>query len=159
MPLIKLVSGMQEWLATPDHTPKGRGFDSSFGYFHHANDYFTETAGKCQGCNITDLWNTDSLAHGENGTGPDHYEEGLFKEKLALLNVVNNHDPSTPLFLYYAPHNVHGPLQVPDSYLEKFSFIDTKNRQLHHAMVNYLDDVVRELVKALKKEGQLTLCD
>ena len=119
MPLIKLVSGMQEWLATPDHTPKGRGFDSSFGYFHHANDYFTETAGKCQGCNITDLWNTDSLAHGENGTGPDHYEEGLFKKK--LLNVVNNHDPSTPLFLYYAPHNVHGPLQVPDSYLNKIN--------------------------------------
>ena len=29
-------------MATPDHTPKGRGFDSSFGYFHHANDYFTE---------------------------------------------------------------------------------------------------------------------
>ena len=81
-------------MATPaaDHTPKGRGFDSSFGYFHHANDYFTETAGKCQGSNITDLWNTDSPARGENGTGPDHYEEGLFKKK--LLNVVNNHDPS-----------------------------------------------------------------
>ena len=138
-------------MATPDHTPKGRGFDSSFGYFHHANDYFTETAGKCQGSNITDLWNTDSPAHGENGTGPDHYEEGLFKQK--LLDVVNNHDPSTPLFLYYAPHNVHGPLQVPDSYLNKFSFIDTKNRQLYHAMVNYLDDVVGELVNALKKKG------
>ena len=30
-------------MATPDHTPKGRGFDSSFGYFHHDNDYYTET--------------------------------------------------------------------------------------------------------------------
>ena len=84
-------------------------------------------------------------------TGPDHYEEGLFKQK--LLDVVNNHDPSTPLFLYYAPHIVHGPLQVPDSYLNKFSFIDNKNQQIYHAMVNYLDDVVGELVDALKKKG------
>ena len=25
-------------MATVDHTPKGRGYDTSFGYFHHAND-------------------------------------------------------------------------------------------------------------------------
>ena len=35
-------------MATPTHTPKGRGFDSSFGYFHHANDYYNETCGN--GC-------------------------------------------------------------------------------------------------------------
>ena len=139
-------------MATPDHTPTGRGFDTSFGYFHHANDYFTEEAGSCKGAGqMIDLWKTNAPAHGENGTGPDHYEEGLFKEK--LLNVVNNHDVATPLFLYYSPHLVHGPLQVPDSYLNKFSFIDTKNRQIYHAMVNCLDDVVGEFVDALKKKG------
>ena len=138
-------------MATPDHTPMGRGFDSSFGYFHHANDYYTETAEACNGTKIVDIWVTDKPGHGMNGTGPDNYEEGLFKEQ--LLNVVNNHDPSTPLFLYYAPHIVHTPLQVPDSYLDKFSFIDDHDRQYYHAMVNYLDDVVGELVDALKKKG------
>lgn len=29
-------------MATVDHTPRGRGYDSSFGYFHHDNDYWTE---------------------------------------------------------------------------------------------------------------------
>jgi arylsulfatase I/J len=24
------------------HTPQGRGYQSSLGYFHHANDYYTE---------------------------------------------------------------------------------------------------------------------
>ena len=86
-----------------------------------------------------------------NGTGPDNYEEGLFKQR--LLDVINNHDTSTPLFLYYAPHIVHTPLQVPDSYVSKFSFIDDKDRQIYHAMVNYLDDVVGELVDAMKKKG------
>ena len=138
-------------MATPDHTPAGRGFQSSLGYFHHANDYFTEQENRCNQTPIVDLWQTDKPAHGLNGTGPDNYEEGLFK--MAVLSIINGHDPSTPLFLYYAPHIVHTPLQVPKSYLAKFSFIDNSDRQYYHAMVNYLDDVVGELVKALKDKG------
>ena len=138
-------------MATPDHTPKGRGFDTSFGYFHHDNDYYTEIADSCNGTGVVDLWNTDQPAHGINGTGPEKYEEGLFRER--LLEIVSKHDPSTPLFLYYAPHIVHTPLQVPDDYLNKFSFIDDKDRMYYHAMVNYLDDVVGDLVSALKQKG------
>ena len=29
-------------MATPRHTPLGRGYDSSLGYFHHSNDYYSE---------------------------------------------------------------------------------------------------------------------
>ena len=54
---------------------------------------------------------------------------------------------------YYAPHIVHTPLQVPDDYLNKFKFIGDKDRQIYHAMVNYLDDVVGDLTDALKKQG------
>ena len=140
-------------MATPDHTPQGRGFDSSLGYFHHANDYYTEKAGGCKGAKggIVDLWDTDKPASSMNGTGPDKYEEGLFRER--LLKVVEDADPSTPLFLYYAPHIVHTPLQVPDKYLNMFSFIDDHDRQYYHAMVAYLDGVVGDLVDALKKKG------
>lgn len=138
-------------MATPDHTPEGRGFQSSLGYFHHANDYYTEQENRCNGTPIVDLWQTDKPAVGLNGTGPDNYEEGLFKT--TVLNIIKDHDPFTPLFLYYAPHIVHTPLQVPDSYLKKFSFIDNSDRQYYHAMVNYLDDVVGELISTLKSKG------
>ena len=138
-------------MATPDHTPKGRGFDSSLGYFHHANDYFNETEGSCNKTPIVDLWDTDKPASDLNGTGADNYEEALFKDR--LLKVVTNHNPSMPLFLYYAPHIVHMPYEVPNEYLKKFDFIDDKLRQVYHAMVNYLDDVVGELVQALKDKG------
>lgn len=142
-------------MATHDHTPMGRGFQSSFGYYHHANDYYTEKAGQCSynstRASPVDLWDTDKPAHGINGTGPDNYEEGLFKQH--VLDVISKHDPSSPLFLYYAPHIVHTPLQVPNAYLEKFSFIDNRDRQYYHAMVNYLDDVVGDLVSALKGRG------
>jgi len=67
--------------------------------------------------------------------------------------VVNNHDPSKPLFLYYAPHIVHAPLQVPEKYLNMFSFIDDHDRQYYHAMVTFLDGVVGNLTDALKKRG------
>ena len=39
-----------------------------------------------------------------NGTGPDGYEEGLFKQQ--LVNIVMNHNTSQPLFLYYTTHYV-----------------------------------------------------
>ena len=138
-------------MATPDHTPQGRGFDSSFGYYHHENDYYTEHFGLCNESTIIDLWDTDHPAHGINGTGPDNYEEGLFKQR--LLDVVNNHDTNKPLFLYYAPHIVHAPLQVPQTYLDMFRFIDNRDRRYYHAMVTYLDDIVGILTAALKKRG------
>ena len=142
-------------MATPDHTPKGRGFQSSLGYFFPSNDYYTEKAGIClyNETHVTpvDLWDTDKPATSLNGTGPANYEEGLFKER--LLDVVAQHNMSQPLFLYYAPHIVHTPLQVPVSYLQKFSFINNYDRQYYHTMVSYLDDVMGELISALKKRG------
>lgn len=138
-------------MATPDHTPQGRGFDTSLNYFNHANDYYTETAGSCDRTQIVDLWDTDKPASALNGTGPDNYEEGLFKQR--ILQIIEKHDPSTPLFLYYAAHIVHRPYQVPDDYLKKFDFIDEQYRRVYLAMVNYLDDVVGEIVQALKAKG------
>ena len=137
--------------ATPDHIPKGRGFDTSFGYFNAANDYYTKTIYSCNNTPIMDLWDTDEPVSDTNSTGEDHYEEALFRDR--LLGIVSNHDPSEPLFLYYAPHIVHGPYQVPQKYLEKFDFIKNDKRQVYRAMVNYLDDVVGELVQALKTKG------
>ena len=138
--------------ATYDHTPIGRGFDSSFGYFNFANDYFTEIdADKCNSTLIVDLWDTEKPAHGVNGTGQDHYEEALFRDH--VLKIINSHEISTPLFLYYAAHIVHGPLEVPDSYLNKFDFIDDISRRKYHAMVKYLDDVLGEVVEMLNKRN------
>ena len=45
------------------------------------------------------------------------------------------------------------PLQVPTKYLEKFSFIDDKNRQAMRAMASYLDDEIGLVVQQLKDSG------
>ena len=134
--------------ATSDHIPTGRGFDSSFGYFNFANDYFTEIdADKCPNASIVDLWDTDKPAHGVNGTGKDSYEEDLFHSR--AIKVIENHDATSPLFLYYAAHIAHGPLEITDKYLNMYSFINDTARQKYHAMIKYLDDVLGSIVDTL----------
>ena len=138
-------------MATPQHTPEGRGFNTSLAYYGHGNDYYTEIDGRCKRTQIVDLWSNGKPGHGLNGTGPDNYEEGLFKER--ALDIIAKHDPSVPLFLYYAAHSIHTPLQVPESYLKMFDFIDNSDRQYYHAMVTYLDDVMGNITDALKTHG------
>merc|ERR1712072_1330056 len=112
-------------MATPDHTPQGRGYDTSLGYFHHANDYWTEHVGQ-----FVDMWNTDAPAHKLNGTkdgskGTDgsveDYEE--FRFLSYVLKTIEAHDASVPLFYNYDFHIVHEPLQVPAVYHKRFDFI------------------------------------
>jgi hypothetical protein len=74
---------------------------------------------------IKDLWDTTQPARAEaDGT---YEEEILWRRASAILT---SHDPVVPLFLYYAFHLVHAPLQVPDTWSRKFEFIkDSKTRQ------------------------------
>ena len=154
-------------MATPDHTPKGRGFDTSLVYFHHENDYYTRQSGGCatnaphatavgdkpsshHAC--VDLWQNDGPASALNASAGSTYEEALFMGE--ALRVINNHPAgAAPLFLYYASHIAHQPYEVPPDYLAKFAFIDVEERRLYHAMVNYLDFVVGQVVGALKQRG------
>ena len=49
-------------MATPDHTPHGRGYSSALHYYHHCNDYWNYVDG--QACklssgaleHVVDLW-------------------------------------------------------------------------------------------------------
>jgi arylsulfatase I/J len=149
-------------MATPDHTPQGRGYDTSLGYFHHANDYWTEHVGA-----FVDLWETDAPAHtlngtkdgsfGTNGTVED-YEE--FKFLTFVLDTIQAHDPNVPLFYNYDFHIVHEPLEVPAVYHEKFDFIANSevgdfegHRQTYTSMVNFMDGAVGNITDLLKSKG------
>mmetsp|Transcript_100598 Transcript_100598/g.288277 ORF Transcript_100598/g.288277 Transcript_100598/m.288277 type:complete len:575 (-) Transcript_100598:574-2298(-) len=179
-------------MATPLHTPAGRGYDSSLSYFYHTNDYWNFTvdddfgAGP-QGCesleegeSIYDLWvkevdgdegpaiglnNSIDGCYAENGAFPEDdvegncmYEDALFQTR--ALKIVNDHDlsqPEHPLFLFYAPHIVHEPLQVPEDWLAKFDFMtdddDDNNRQRYNAMVHFLDSAIGNVTDAVKARG------
>ena len=137
-------------MATFEHTPMGRGFDTSLGYFSHHNDYYTEVDGDCYVFHsIVDLWDGDKPAYGLDGTGPHGgYEEGLFEQR--VLNIIENHDTSVPLFMYYGTHVIHTPLHVPEQYLKRFDFVSNNDRRRVLAMVYYLDEMVGRITNALK---------
>jgi hypothetical protein len=69
-------------MSTPDHTPEGRGFDSSLIYFEHKVDYWNQQLmqSACQAYNPSvDLWDTGAPARALNGT---RYVEYLFRDRV-----------------------------------------------------------------------------
>jgi len=170
-----LVGKWHVGAATWDHTPAGRGYDSSLFYFNMLNDYWTEAFGEDDGrarnCStaahpgnftLTDLWNGGAPARGLNNSASCSaaapsgcvYEDDLFTGR--VLSTIAAADPAQPLFLFWASHSVHQPYEAPREYVERFSFIDVPSRRLYAAQVSYLDDQVGRVVAALRARG---LCD
>merc|ERR1719281_1557471 len=116
-------------MATPKHTPHGRGYQKSLHYFHHTNDYWNNKFQSCGKTGMVDLWDTTGPAHGQQNSphcsqknqNGCKYEEQLFAD--SVISAIEKRDHSKPLFIFWAVHSVHVPLQVPDEYLHKFSFI------------------------------------
>jgi len=133
-------------------------------YFDAANDYYNQSylhPCKNEDTNLIDFWATDgpaktqnnpgdcSQTHQPNATCPNE-DDILGRQAVADINA---HDPSTPLFMFFASHSIHEPYEAPLSYLEKFKSVDVEVRQYYDAMVNHVDDVIGTIVAALKEKG------
>ncbi|KAL3871103.1 hypothetical protein ACJMK2_039122 [Sinanodonta woodiana] len=129
-----------------DYLPTSRGFDTYFGYLQGSEDYYTHSI--CDGdlCG-TDLRNNMDPVSYENG----HYSTHLFTQK--AIDIVNNYDVAKPLFIYLAYQAVHGPLQVPDRYMDKYHHIKDKDRRIYAGMVTAMDEGIGNLTEALKAKG------
>lgn len=109
-------------------------------------------------------------AYGMNGSTYDHshvphvlavngsvadYEDYKFGQR--AVSIIEQWQPGdNPIFVNYDSHNCHEPLQVPQSYFDKFSFIKDdyeSHRQVYAAMVNFVDDTVGNITSALKAKG------
>ena len=176
-----LVGKWDAGMATPEHSPKGRGYETWYGYYQHANDYWHKSTvffatGEVDAClnHIKDLSMHNATYSGpvrddesltaaceqDEETDPACYEEHLFKER--VLDIIQKHDVSSPLFLFYSFHLIHTPLQVPKAWLHKIDDlvkasggkpIDDENRRLYAAMTLYMDSAIGEAVEALKKKN------
>ena len=67
--------------------------------------------------------------------------------------VIENHDPSKPLFLYLPFQNVHFPVQAPQRYIDKYSFINNKIRRTYAAMLDIVDEAIGNVTNSLQKAG------
>ena len=150
-------------MATKHHTPVGRGYASGLTYFDMDTDFWTEAKQGCgtkkEPATVVDMWLNNGPGLGFNGSQACSqaaqagcaYQDNVFTQR--VLDVIANHTPGAPLFLFWAPHAPHDPYQAPDAYLQKFAKIDQQERQYYSAMVNLLDDNVGKVVAALKAKG------
>lgn len=151
-------------MATPDHTPQGRGYDTSLLYFDAANGYWDnlpEGGTTCPGLGeLTDLWrmggpatglNNSRLCSQQNQMPSCVYEDELFAEH--MVNHIAQHNASTPFFGFVSWHNCHWPPEVPNAFLKNFSFIDVAGRAVYAAKANFMDAQIGKVVAALKARG------
>lgn len=213
-----MVGKWDAGMATPEHSPLGKGYDTWLGYFQHANDYWQESMPLASTGNLdvclnefrdfsfyndtyhgpvieeiaAELGCDQSVRHSMrkpniqpqvNATGcnledPDYclpdscYEEAMFNAR--ALQVIKEHDltdQDSPLFLFYAFHLLHTPLQLPNSYLEEIDKLAnasgqqqlpwTQNRRLYAGMTLYLDTMIGRVIKELQRrqDGSGTMYD
>jgi len=108
---------------------------------------------------LRDLWN--STVPGKNDLNPPYCSQNnqtgcIYEDDIIVghvLQEIEAHDPSVPLFYYWAPHNIHGPLQVAQNYLDMYNFIDDEPRRIYTAMVHHMDDMVGMVIDKLKEKG------
>ena len=123
--------------------PQNRGFDHFYGNLVGEVDYFTKDRG-----GIID-WQ-------RNGTFIE--EEGYHTTQIGdeAVKIIEEQDPSKPLFLYFAALAAHSPYQAPKGGAEAYKDIfKDKTKQIYAAMITELDVQVGRIVKALEKKGIL----
>ncbi|XP_077991902.1 arylsulfatase B-like [Glandiceps talaboti] len=124
------------------YTPNRRGFDHFYGYYNAGEDYYTHRVPPSSYLDLHEDMKPDNSKDGL-------YSSNVFSEKAA--EYIQNHDRNNPLFLYLAFQSVHGPLQVPRKYINMYNAVKNKNRKIKLGMVTAMDDAVKDVVAALKK--------
>ena len=137
-----MVGKWHEGFYKSEYLPVNRGFDTSSGFLGGGEDHMNQKVS----CAI-DFWKNLS-PDSRNGT----YDAYTYRDD--LTDILNQHDPTQPFFLYLPLHNVHTPFQAPDEWLNKYPVNSTcKNRRTYQAMVSVADNVTGHVVDLLKKKG------
>nr|XP_006816647.1 PREDICTED: arylsulfatase B-like [Saccoglossus kowalevskii] len=124
--------------------PTRRGFDSFFGYYTGAEDYFTHI--RETGYDLRR--NEEEVAKEYAG----QYSAFVFTKK--IQNIIRQHNTDKPLFMYLPFQSVHAPLQVPSQYSDKYKEkISDSNRRQLAGMVTCMDEGIGNITATLKESS------
>ncbi|XP_042860572.1 arylsulfatase B-like [Penaeus japonicus] len=144
-----------------DYTPTKRGFDSFYGYYNGAEDYFTHHRGYVADSDWPDKplpWEKSKRDYLDlrNNTEPDATKEGIYSAHLFasyVEDLLASRSAKTPMFLYLPFQSCHAPLMVPEKYMKPYRYIHDLDRRTYLGMVTAMDEAVGRVVAALKATG------
>ncbi|KAM9364981.1 LOW QUALITY PROTEIN: arylsulfatase I [Pholidichthys leucotaenia] len=127
--------------------PTGRGFQSFLGTLTGSGDHFSDQS--CNGAEACgfDLYDGDRPAWEMRG----NHSTLLYTER--VKQILQSHDPHTPLFLNVSLQAAHTPSQVPDQFLHRYGSQSNRLRRHYAAMLSCLNDGVAQVVHELKTRG------
>lgn len=121
--------------------PHHRGFDEFYGSYQTGIDYFTHIGPR----DAKDWWRNDEIAHEEGYITRLQATEGV-----RLIREIQ----AQPLFLFFAPHAPHAPLQAPADKIAEFAHLPGRTGPTYAAMLAEFDDAVGRLLSAIEKSEQ-----
>ena len=147
-------------MSRTEQLPIHRGFNSSFGYLSGAEDHFDQTR-----AGFADFWRDAGPAVGETGASREQCinatgiegacRYATYQYTAEALRIIGAHpDPATtPLFLYFAFGNMHGPLQAPQSFIDLYPNVSYLPRRMALAQISIVDEAIGNVTAALKARG------
>eukprot|EP01083_Nonionella_stella_P222335 793542_1 len=132
-----------------EYTPTYRGFETFFGFYGGSENFYNHSAGR-----LYDFRN-DTI---NNSVVADqylnHYSTYLYTSE--AQNIIQNHDPKQPLFLYLAMQNVHAPCQCPQEYVDEYNTtISNTTRREFAGKLSILDEAVGNITSTLRERNYL----
>ncbi|MGD8353796.1 MAG: sulfatase-like hydrolase/transferase, partial [Pseudomonadota bacterium] len=126
--------------ADEKYWPLKRGFDYQYGPLAGEVDYYTHFAGGKMD------WYENQVPLAEEG-----YATRLIGRK--AVQIITDHDPEVPLFLYLTFTAPHAPYQVPEAYENKYPDIKDETRRAYAGMVTAMDDEIARVLTVLDRKG------
>ncbi len=124
--------------------PRFHGFDETFCFNNGAANYFVGPENDTH-----DKWGAVHR-NGKRVEKFDAYLTDAFGDEAVKFI---NKNKSKPFFLYLSFNAVHGPLQAPKEYTEKFKHLSPKKRQILAAMNWSMDVNIGKALKTLKENN------
>merc|ERR1719198_1167279 len=120
------------------YLPQNRGFDTAFGYYEGAIDYYKHSVGP-----YLDLHN--ATAQGEQQCVPQStgtYDLDLWTQRVGEILHQHDAEAGPPLFVYLGLHSVHEPDEVPQEWFDMYPNVteDDDHRRTMHGMVSAMDN-------------------
>lgn len=141
-----------------EQTPTFRGFDSFFGYYLGAQDYYTHYKEGNRGRGY-DL-HYDKKPNCGHGCSQLVDERGNYSTHVytrQALQIINDYNETNgkPLFLYLAHQAVHHPDEVPENYVEPYNDNTawSQQRKTYAGMLSCADESIGNLTEALRRKG------